>query len=162
MRRRAAALGAAALAAAALGAAVARAADAPAVPLAPVARSALSILEAGTAPAGIVLRLRRAQDQAPLAVTELSVAVDGRSQPALRQADGTWLVPLARPAGAPRLEVSAAHDGIREVLTAQLAPPATPAASSAPLSGARKQLAWWILNIAVVLIAAIAISRRVS
>ena len=30
------------------------------------------------------------------------------------------------------------------------------------MSGSRKQLFWWILNIAIVAIAAIAISRRVS
>jgi hypothetical protein len=30
------------------------------------------------------------------------------------------------------------------------------------MSSSRKQLLWWVLNIAVVLIAAIAISRRMS
>ena len=39
--------------------------------------------------------------------------------------------------------------------------PATSGAASA-LSASHKQLAWWILNIVIVLIAVIAISRRMS
>ena len=43
--------------------------------------------------------------------------------------------------------------------------PAAPVAATnaaAGLLGSHKQLAWWILNIAIVLIAALAISRRMS
>jgi len=75
------------------------------------------------------------------------------------------------------LEVVVAHDGIREVLSARFLAPGTTAgagASGSSSSGAvnsrgaaslwrdHKQMAWWVLNITVVLIAAIAISRRMS
>jgi hypothetical protein len=78
---------------------------------------------------------------------------------------------VPRPAGAKdagkTLEVTVGHDGIHEVLSGRLAAaagapgPATSGAASAS-SSSHKQLAWWILNIVVVLIAAIAISRRMS
>jgi membrane-associated phospholipid phosphatase len=94
-------------------------------------------------------------------------------------------------AGKP-VEVTVGHDGIHEVLSGRLAPsagaatapppgaaPAGAASSSAApsggassgaaasgaarlISGSHKQFYWWILNIAIVLIAAIAISRRMS
>jgi len=60
------------------------------------------------------------------------------------------------------------HDGIREVLRAKIAPPAaataqTPAAAGGgAVSGVHRQIVWWILNIAIVLIAALALSRRRS
>ena len=58
------------------------------------------------------------------------------------------------------------HDGIREVLSGTLPPTATGGAAAnagrTGVLGAHKQLAWWILNITVVLIAALAISRRAS
>jgi hypothetical protein len=156
-----------------------RAADSGSVPLTAVARSALVSLEADAAPAGLTLRLRRAADQTPLPATGLAVSVAGRAAPATARADGSWFAPLAAAVGAgDGLEVVVTHDGIREVLSARfLAPGTTPAGAGAsgPSSpgavssrGAaslwrdHKQMAWWVLNIAVVLIAAIAISRRMS
>jgi hypothetical protein len=78
---------------------------------------------------------------------------------------------VPRPAGAQdagkTIEVTVGHDGIHEVLSGRLASAtgapdsATPGAASAP-SASHKQMVWWILNIAIVLIAVIAISRRVS
>ena len=73
---------------------------------------------------------------------------------------------MPRPAGSrdagARVEVTVAHDGIHEVLSGRLA--ATPAAApaGAAAGGGRSQLAWWVLNILIVLIAVIAISRRMS
>jgi len=57
-----------------------------------------------------------------------------------------------------------AHDGIREVLdgTVAAAAAAPAAAGGGGLLRDHKQLAWWILNIAIVLIAVMAISRRMS
>lgn len=155
-----------------------RAADSGSVPLTAVARSALVSLEADAAPAGLTLRLRRAADQTPLPATELRVSVAGRTAPATARADGSWFAPLAVGVGAgDGLEVVVAHDGIREVLSARFLAPGTTAgagASGSSSSGAvnsrgaaslwrdHKQMAWWVLNITVVLIAAIAISRRMS
>jgi len=103
-------------------------------------------------------------------VDDLSVTIDGRSEPATARPDGSWFA--ARPAGVQdagkTLEVTVGHDGIHEVLSGRLAPSAAAGAAPAPsgsgglMSGSRKQLFWWILNIAIVAIAAIAISRRVS
>jgi hypothetical protein len=153
-----------------------RAADSGSLPLTAVARSALVSLEAEAeaAPAGVTLRLRRAADQTPLPATELTVSVAGRTAPATVRADGSWFAPSAAAVGAgDSLEVVVAHDGIREVFSARfVAPGAKPPGASpqgagngrgaASLWRDHKQMAWWILNITVVLIAAIAISRRMS
>jgi hypothetical protein len=159
-----------------------RAADSGPEALTVAARSALATLEARAAPAGVTLRLRRAADRAPLEVTDLAVSIEGRSAPATAIGDGDWSVPLARCVVAgDRLEVVVAHDGVREVLGGRFAAPggtalsspspASRPAASAPTGAAggaarfwrdHKQTAWWILNVLIVLIAAIAISRRMS
>jgi len=143
-------------------------AQAAAPPLAPLAHSALLAVDAAPAAGGLVLRVRRAAGETPLQVSDVAVTIEGRSEPAVPRADGTWFV--ARPAdakdGGKTLEVTVGHDGIHEVLSGRLAAagapgPATSGAASA-LSSSHKQLAWWILNTVIVLIAAIAISRRMS
>jgi hypothetical protein len=148
----------------ALCAALTGAAEAPV--FVPVAHSAVLTLQAARTPAGATLRLEPAAGHPLPAVSELSVSVDGRAMPATARSDGTWSV--SWPAGAAprqgRLEVVVAHDGIREVLSGVL--PAAPGGGTAAASGAssskHKQLAWWILNFAIVLVAAIAISRRMG
>jgi hypothetical protein len=75
------------------------------------------------------------------------------------------------------LDVTVMHDGIRELLQATIpwpkaaAPAPAPAAARAPAAaptpgaggtGVHRQIVWWILNIAIVLIAALALSRRRS
>jgi hypothetical protein len=139
--------------------------------LRPVAHSAQLTLEAATAPGGVVLRVRRVAapatpaTPAALDVTDLGVSIDGKRAPAMRRVDGSWFVPLASPAAAAerKLEVMIAHDGIRELLSGSVPPLATPAPVGAPAARREhQQLAWWILNIAIVFIAVIAISRRMS
>ena len=134
-------------------------------PLAQLAHSALLAIDAAPGAGGLVLRVRRATGETPLAVTDVAVTIDGHSEPAKLQTDGTWFVP--RPAGAKdagkTLEVAVGHDGIQEVLSGRLAAPAGGAGAVSVLtSSSHKQIAWWILNIVIVLIAAIAISRRMS
>lgn len=131
---------------------------------APLAHSALIVLEAARLPAGLILQLHR-PDGAALAVTDLAVSIDGRTVPATLAGPQRWSVPWPQPptGGAHRLEVLVAHDGIREVLDGTIAT----AAASAPAAGsdprhAHQQLLWWILNIVIVFIAVIAISRRMS
>jgi hypothetical protein len=148
------------------------AAAAPAAPVsfAPVAQSALVTLDAARTSAGLELRLHRPQSDAVVPVTALTVSIDGHSVAATAAADGTWSVPW--PGGsAPtngQLEVVLAHDGIREVLSGPLPGSAGEAGNGAHPSSAagglreHKQLAWWILNIGIVLIAVLAISRRMS
>jgi hypothetical protein len=144
------------------------AADATAPALTPVAHSALVTLEAARAPAGLTVRVQRPTGAAPLSVTELTASIDGKSVPVTPGADGSWLVAWPA-AGAPsdgQLQVTVAHDGIREVLSGALPARDAGAAASGSVSGSmlhdHKQLAWWILNIAVVLVAVLAISRRMS
>jgi hypothetical protein len=103
-------------------------------------------------------------------VDDLAVTIDGRSQPATLRPDGTWFVP--HPAGAQdggkSLQITVGHDGIHEVLSGRITMAANTSGSAASgaasvlSSSSHKQLAWWILNIVIVLIAAIAISRRMS
>ena len=140
----------------------------------PIAHSAQVTVEGRMAFAGLTLRARPTIPGAALNVTELSVTLDGVSEPAGRQPDGSWFVPLAASAtaGGGKLDVLVSHDGIREVLSGRIASPggggAGADAGGAGAGGAHgvlrdhKQMAWWVLNIAVVLIAAIAISRRMS
>jgi hypothetical protein len=138
-------------------------------PPAPLAHSALITLEAAPATGGLTLRVKRATGQAALVVNDLSVTIDGKSEPATARPDGSWFV--ARPAGTQdagkSIDVTVGHDGIHEVLSGRLAPAtggAGPAGSGAVavVSSSHKQIFWWILNIAIVAIAAIAISRRMS
>jgi hypothetical protein len=158
----------AALVIAALAATGLACAQAPAQPLyEPLAHSALISVDAAAAtPETLTLRIRHTADQSPVTAGQLEVTVQGRSLPAAPNPDGTWSVALKSLGGrAPgKLDLVVGHEGIREVLSGTLAPP--PAGAAAPaasgLLGNHKQLAWWILNIAIVLIAAIAISRRMS
>ena len=134
---------------------------------APLAHSALVTVEGVVAGDTLVLRVRRTADQQPLSGTELSVTADGRSIPVTARPEGTWGVPakdLPRPPG--KLAIVVAHDGVREVLEAQL-PGAAAAAPPAEVRGIastliHKQMSWWILNILIVLIGVIAVSRRMS
>jgi hypothetical protein len=93
---------------------------------------------------------------------DFAASIDGQDLPP-RRADGAWRVPLpSHPAASEgRLDVAVTHDGIRELLTARVAL-AAPSASQPGGSGVHNQLVWWVLNIAIVLIAALAISRRAS
>jgi hypothetical protein len=161
----------AALATCALGGAVAQPAP---PPLPPLAHSAILAVDAAPAAGGLLLRVRRATGQTPLVVSDVAVVIDGKSEPATARPDGSWFVPQpggARNAGK-TIEVTVGHDGIHEVLSGRLAPLAGAAGAASSrstssgvarlISGSHKQLFWWILNIAIVLVAAIAISRRTS
>jgi hypothetical protein len=149
-------------------AALALCATAGAVPaLTPLSHSTLVTIDAALDAGTLILRVRRTGTQAPVPVTQLQVTLDGRNLPVTPRADGTWGAVLGRrPAGSPdgTLAITLTHDGVREILTGRL--PGTAAAgaagSAASLLRSHKQLAWWVLNIAVVLIGVIAVSRRMS
>jgi hypothetical protein len=163
------------IAAGALGCAAVASSDTAAGPVfAPLTRSALVTVDGAAAAHTLLLRVRRASDQQPLSGAELSVTLDGASLTATLRPEGIWSVPLpALPAKAPgKLGIVVAHDGVREVLDGQLAAVSAvapggaaplPASSAGWLSTlAHKQMSWWVLNIVVVLIGVIAISRRMS
>jgi hypothetical protein len=143
-------------------------ADSPSGPaFTPLAHSALVSVEGVAAADTLVLRVRRTADQQPLPGVELTVTADGRGVPVTARPEGTWGVPvkdLPKPPG--KLAITVAHDGVREVLEAQLpagAATAAPAESRGVASTLiHKQMSWWILNILIVLIGVIAVSRRMS
>lgn len=133
----------------------------------PLAYSALvSVDAAAPAPDRLTLRIRHTGGQAVVSPVEVEVAAQGHNLPVTANTDGTWTVALKDLGGKPpgKLDLVIGHDGIRELLSGTAAAPASGTATVAPtgLLGNHKQLAWWILNIAIVLIAAIAISRRMS
>lgn len=124
-----------------------------------IARSSQLAVEGTESGDSLVLQIHRTTNGPPLPATGVSVAVDGKDEPVTRQPDGSYVV--GGPAlnnGDHTLDVIVPHDGIREILTGKWTVKESKASSG--LLGDHKQMAWWILNVAVVLIAAIALSRR--
>ena len=129
-------------------------------------RSTLVSVEAARlAPDTLTLRVRHA-DQTAVVPLQVEATAAGRSLPVTANTDGTVTVSLKDLAGTSpaTLDLLISHDGIRELISGKLAAPAagTGSGTAAGLLRDHKQMAWWILNIAIVLIAAIAISRRMS
>ena len=126
-----------------------------------VAHSALLTIDAIAADDSLAIHIRHTADQTPVNSQDVTVSVDGRSVP-VTPADGTYLVSAKelRGRGDRVLDIVVAHDGIREILTGKIALPE--ASATASLLRDHKQIVWWILNVAIVLIAAIALSRRKS
>ncbi len=126
----------------------------------PIARSALLSLSATTTDDTVELHIRRVRDQTPVSSDDVTVTVDGKSESVKRGSDGSYLLGAdeLRGDGARALEVMVPHDGIRELLSGNLTAPQTSTASD--LFRNHKQMGWWVLNVVIVLIAAIAISRR--
>ena len=147
--------------------AAARAEQAAPVPFAPLAHSAQLAVDGARGADTLALRIHRPAEEAaltPAQLTEVAVMSAGRALPLTAQSDGSWSVPL-RELGSKtpaRVELVVGHDGIRELLTVQLGPEAGDkgGAEASSRFARNKQLLWWILNIVIVLIAAIAIARR--
>jgi hypothetical protein len=125
-----------------------------------VARSALITLSATQADDGLSLRVARISDHRPIVGPgNVTVTLDGHSVPVAAQSDGTYRISTrAESGGAHSLGVVVSHDGIRELLTGTVTVPQQRSALDV-LEG-HGMFAWWVLNIAVVLIAVIVISRR--
>lgn len=144
-----------------------------ALPMTPVAHSAQLSVEGAVAGGVLTLRVHRANDPQPLKVTELAVRLDGRPLPVMARADGSFAAPLkdVPPHTPGKLEIIIAHDGALDALDGALPtsalPAGAPAASAAGSGGTlsaliHKQASWWILNVVIVLIGVIAVSRRMS
>lgn len=125
----------------------------------PLAHSALLSVDATPGPDSIALHVRRVRDQSIVGSGDVSVRVDGKPESITRAADGSYLLPSSalRGDGQHDVDVTVGHDGIREVLSGKIVLP-----ESSPAGGVfhNKQVAWWILNVTIVLIAAFALSRR--
>jgi hypothetical protein len=126
-----------------------------------IAHSALLNVD-GTATADTLrLNIRRVGDKSLVNSDDVTVTVDGRNQSVTRENAGGYEVPINDLRGgepARDVEVIVAHDGIREILSGKVV--LAEGTSTDSLLRDHKQVAWWILNIAIVLVAAIALSRR--
>jgi len=127
-----------------------------------VARSALLALTAVPSDQSLTLQVSRISDHKLIVGPgNVTVTLDGRSTPVTAQPDGSYLVSTRdQDAGAHSLSVVVSHDGIRELLTGTV----TVARHTSALDTLESHgmSAWWVLNIAVVLIAVLIISRRRS
>jgi hypothetical protein len=128
----------------------------------PVAHSALLTIDATPTNDGLALHIKHAGNQIPIDGRDVTVSVDGKSQPVTPLPEGTFtLATKDLPGdGQRQFDIVVAHDGIREILTGKVTLPKV--GSTLDLWRDHKQMAWWILNVAVVLIAVMAFSRRQS
>ncbi|HUI59282.1 MAG TPA: hypothetical protein VLX90_03630 [Steroidobacteraceae bacterium] len=127
-----------------------------------IAHSALVTVDGTPNGDTLVLNVRRVSDGSRIASDDISLTVDGKNESLTHLSDSTYSIEAGelRGDGDHDLELIVGHDGIREVLAGKIALPE--ASSTGTLIRDHKQMAWWILNIVIVLIAAIALSRRRS
>jgi hypothetical protein len=124
-----------------------------------LAQSALLSVDAIPADDSLQLQIRRVSDQSIVNSDDVSVEVDGKTEVVTRVGNA-YQLPLSelRGEGAKEVEITVKHDGIREILSGKITLPEESSAGS--LFRDHKQIMWWVLNIVIVLIAAMAISRR--
>ena len=125
-----------------------------------VAHSALLDLTAASSDHALVLQVARVADHRLIAGPgKVTVSLDGHDVPVAAQPDGAYLISTrGQGAGAHSLSVVVSHDGIRELLTGTVTVPQQQ--SILEIIQGHGMSAWWVLNIAVVLIAVLVISRR--
>lgn len=125
-----------------------------------VAQSALLSLTAAPADHALALRVTRLADHQPIrGPGSVTATLDGHSVPLTAQPDGAFRLPVRHQSGgAHSLSVVVAHDGIRELLTGTVTVPQGRGIIDTIQSHGMS--AWWVLNVAVVLIAVLVISRR--
>jgi hypothetical protein len=134
----------------------------PTTPTIPIAHSALLTIYGVPTADGLALHVQHAGNQIPIDGRDVTVSVDGKSQSVTAEPEGTFLLSTKDLAGdgERQLEIVVAHDGIREILSGKVMLPKV--GSTLDLWRDHKQMAWWVLNIGVVLIAVMAFSRRQS
>ena len=144
---------------------MASAADTPptAAPTIPIAHSALLTINGTFSSSGLVLHILHAGNQIPIDGRDVTVTVDGKNQPlTVQQQVGDFLLPTKDLCDGPQtLDITVAHDGIREILTGKVALPKS-VFGSGTLDSSHKQMLWWVLNIGIVLVAVRAFSKRSS
>lgn len=124
----------------------------------PLAQSSLLMIRATSTAQWLTLHISHAGDGTPVNTKDVTVSVAGHKAPVTALGSGTYTVPVSQLGSSrqPVLDITVGHDGIREVLSGQLTLAAAPAAPS----GEHIQALWWVLNLGVVLVAAILFSRR--
>jgi hypothetical protein len=128
----------------------------------PIAHSALLTIFGVVTSDGLALHIQHAGNQIPIDGRDVTVSIDGKSQPVTAEPEGTFVLSTKdlNGDGERQLDIVVAHDGIREILSGKVTLPKT--GSTLDLWRDHKQMAWWVLNIGVVLIAVMAFSRRSS
>ena len=125
-----------------------------------VASSALLTLTMTPEDQALALQVFRTSDHRLIAGPgNVTATLDGHSVPLAPQADGSYLLSTSgQTGGTHSLGVVVSHDGIRELLTGTVSLPQQRNLLES-LQG-HGMSAWWVLNILVVLIAVVIISRR--
>jgi hypothetical protein len=124
-----------------------------------VARSALLTLTATPADHALALRVTRLADHRLVTGNgKVTATLNGRPVPLTAEPNGAYLL-SGSGGGAQKLRVVVAHDGIRELLSGTVTLPPGHRSALESLQG-HGMAAWWVLNVAVILIAVIVISRH--
>jgi hypothetical protein len=125
-----------------------------------IAHSALLSIDGTATDDTLRLGIRRVSDKSPVSSDDVTVTVDGKNESVTRESGGGYEVPVndLRGDGGRDVEIIVGHDGIREILAGKVT--VAEASSGGGLLRDHKQVAWWLLNIVIVLVAAIALSRR--
>lgn len=133
------------------------AANVPAV----IAHSALLDVEATAKGDVLQISIRRVSDKTLVNTDDLTIAIDGKNEPFTHEKGTVYELAVndLRGDGVKDVDVTVAHDGIREILSGKASVAEPPTES---LLRDHKQVAWWVLNIVIILIAAMAFSRKKS
>jgi hypothetical protein len=125
-----------------------------------VASSALLTLTVAPTDHALSLQVFRTSDHRLISGPgNVTATLDGHSVPLSAQPDGAYLLSTSgESGGAHTLGVAVSHDGIRELLTGTVSLPQQRNLLDS-IQG-HGMSAWWVLNIVVVLIAVVIISRR--
>ena len=125
-----------------------------------VARSTALILTAAPSDHSLSFQVARASDHRLIVGPgNVTATLDGHNLPVTARPDGTYLISTREQSAGPHsLGVVVSHDGIRELLTGTVS--VQQQRSTLDMLQGHGMFAWWVLNIAVVLIAVLIISRR--
>lgn len=128
-----------------------------------IAQSALLTLDAIPLDDTVAFRVRRVRDHSIVASDDVTLSVQGKVESFSRDTAGDYVLPRSELDGKqPRaVQMVIGHDGIRELLSGNLTL-AQGSSGAASFLGSHSQMAWWVLNITIVLVAALAVSRRKS
>jgi hypothetical protein len=124
-----------------------------------IAHSALLDVEATVKADVLQISIRRVADKSLINSDDIAVAIDGKNEPVTHERPTIYEVAAndLRGDGVKDIDITVAHDGIREILSGKVSMAEAPSSS---LLGDHKQVAWWVLNIVIVVIAVSIFSRK--
>jgi hypothetical protein len=127
-----------------------------------LAHSAQLTVDAQEAGDSVTLWIRHATDKKVVDTKDVTVSIAGKNQVVTRKTDGSFSFPTddLRGKDAKPVQLVVGHDGIHELLDGQLPPP--PESITRGLLGSHNQLWWWVINIGVLFIGVLALSRKKS